>query len=372
MKVAKKHIQKAAQKHIKGHQRQPSLDFSVQSSEDGRTLYFRKDLDCISQDSGNGEMSPLGLGPAAKAAIRKGAMSEPVRRAHRVKIHEPPKTKRGILARMSSNSGGIAPTAIGESFDLETSSQASCPDSPLPEVQNPFQPEQENHPKCPQSNWDDQQNNIQISEPEQSEPFEELPTGPNPDEEIALESHLPPENLSHADSIPRPQLVSLPRLEAKFSPLVPPPSPARVRRTLEAPASPHPSRPIRTKAHSHSCPRKQTTSPNTPMVNHKPAVHWQKQQVQSYGTYGNQVKPIPNNLCLSDSMSSSDGSTDSLEFVPSCLPPSGEERNGTLQREMKALFDQRMREIRCKSPLFMDGEWRKFSSYIIIANMKLC
>ncbi|XP_075997478.1 1-phosphatidylinositol 4,5-bisphosphate phosphodiesterase eta-2 [Genypterus blacodes] len=354
VKVAKKHIQKAAQKHMKGPQRQPSVDFSVQSSEDGRTLFFRKDLDCISQDSGNGEISLLGLGPAVKPAIHKGTMSEPMRRAHRVKIHEPPETKRGILARMPSNSGGIAPTAIGESFDLETSSQASCPDSPLPEVQNPFQPEQENHPKPPQSQWEDQQNNIyQISEPEHSERLEEL-QGQNPDEEIALESHLPPETLSQADSIPQPQLVSWPGLEAKSSPLVPPPSPARVRRTLDSPANPHPSRPIQTRVRSHSCPRKQAASPNTPLVNRRPAVLWQKQKEQSYGSYGNQVKPIPNGLCLSDSTSSSDGSTDSLEFVPSCMPPSGEERDGTLQREMKALFDQRMREIRCKSPLFME------------------
>uniref|UniRef100_A0A8C2WDX5 Phosphoinositide phospholipase C n=1 Tax=Cyclopterus lumpus TaxID=8103 RepID=A0A8C2WDX5_CYCLU len=76
----------------------------------------------------------------------------------------------------------------------------------------------------------------------------------------------------------------------------------------------------------------------TPMMNRQPAIHWQTQQAQK--------RPIPNGLCLSDSTSSSsDGSTDSLEFVPSCVPAGAEQREGTLQREMKALFDQRMREI---------------------------
>nr|XP_020453626.1 1-phosphatidylinositol 4,5-bisphosphate phosphodiesterase eta-2-like [Monopterus albus] len=52
---------------------------------------------------------------------------------------------------------------------------------------------------------------------------------------------------------------------------------------------------------------------------------------------------------------STSSSTDSLEFVPSCVPAGTEQHEGTLQREMKALFDQKMREIRCKSPLFLDG-----------------
>ncbi|XP_044205894.1 1-phosphatidylinositol 4,5-bisphosphate phosphodiesterase eta-2 isoform X2 [Thunnus albacares] len=352
VKVARKHIQKAAQKHIKGHQRHPSVDFSVQSSEDGRNLYFRKDLDSISQDSRNGEMSFLVQGPAAKAAIHKLAMSEPVKRAHRVKIHEPPETRRGIFSRMSSTDSHhvvVAPRVIADSFDLETSSQASCPDSPAPDSQNPIQAELENEPKSPQINCAEQQT-VQKIEPEQPEPYEELPTETEPDKETTPEPDQPTET----DSVPEPQ--SVPQPQAKSSPLIPPSSPARVRRTLEAPATPRPSTPIRTKARSRSCPRKPTTSPHTPMVNRKLASQWQAQRAQSYGSYSKQVRPIPNGLCLSDSTSSSDGSTDSLEFVPSCVPAGTEHREGTLQREMKALFDQKMREIRCKSPLFLDDQ----------------
>ena len=68
------------------------------------------------------------------------------------------------------------------------------------------------------------------------------------------------------------------------------------------------------------------------------------------------MNPIPNGLCLSDSESSSAGSTDSLELLPSRVPFDGDRGDGTLQRQMNALFDEKMMEIRSKSPLFFNGE----------------
>ncbi|KAA8593327.1 hypothetical protein FQN60_009443 [Etheostoma spectabile] len=365
VQAAKKHIQKAAQKHMKGPQRQPSLDFSVQSSEDGRTLLFRKDLDTISQDSRNGELFPLVQGSAAaKAAIHKGAMSEPVRRAHKVKIPEPPETRRGIFSRMSSTDSqhrGTAPWVRADSFDHETSPQASCPDGLAPDSRNPIPEELENETDGSPESTCAGQEKVQTSEPQQPEDSEELPTKLEPDKVIAIEPEQPTQTQSLTYSVPQPRLQPVPQNllqhEAKSSPLVSPPSPPRVRRTLAASATTHSSTPIQTKARSRSCPRKPTSSPQTPMVNRKPAFHWQTQQAQKYNSYSSQVRPIPNGLCLSDrTSSSSDGSTDSLEFVPSCVPSGAEQREGTLQREMKALFDQRMREIHCKSPLFLNGE----------------
>lgn len=384
VQAARKHIRKAAQKHMKGHQRQPSLDFSVLSSEDGRALYFRKDLDTISQDSRNGEMSPLVHGPAAKAAIHKGAMSEPVRRAHKVRIHEPPDTRRGIFSRMSSTDShpvGPAPCVTADNFDLETSSQASCSDGPAPESQNPIQEEVENELNEPSESNCAEQETIQTFEPEQPEPSEELSVEP----ETGAESEQPSEAQNQTGSPPQPQPVPQPppQPEARRCPLIPPASPARVRRTLEAPAPTRPSTPIRTKPRSRSCPRKPTTSPQTPMLKHKPALLCQTQREQNSGSYSSQVRHVPNGLCLSDSTCSSSGSsTDSLEFVPSCVPGDAGQREGTLQREMKALFDQKMREIRCKSPLFPDGEswmmlihiWKekKYKSKVAVLNFNLC
>ncbi|XP_034543476.1 1-phosphatidylinositol 4,5-bisphosphate phosphodiesterase eta-2 [Notolabrus celidotus] len=356
--AARKHIQKAAKKHMKGQQRQTSLDSSVLSSEDGRSLYFRKDLDTISQESWNGDMPPLVLGPAAKASIHKGAVSEPLRRALRVKIHEPPETRRGIFSLMSSTDSHHieAPSCFrADSVDYETYSQASYPDGSAPDSQNRIEEELENEPE---SNCAEQET-VQTFEPEEPEEFEELSTGPLPDEDIYLEPEQQPETQTWTDSLPLPNHVPQPlsQQEANSSQPIPPSSPPRVRRTLEAPVTPLPSTLIRTKARSRSCPRRQASSPHTPIVKRKPALHWQTQRAFSEGSYHSRIRPIPNGLCLSDSSSSSsEGSTDSLEYMSSCMPYDADHNEGTLQREMRVLFDRRMSEIRCKSPLFLNGE----------------
>lgn len=380
MQAARKHIQKAAQKHMKSNQRHPSLEVSVQSSEDGRPLFFHKDLDTVSQDSKTGEMSWAAQGPAIRAANHKGAMSEPVRRAHRVKIHEPPETRRGFFSRMSStdsNHGGTAPCVKEESFDPDTPSQLSHPENPASDGQNQTEQKEENEPS--ESNCTEMQMGkgfkLEQSEiPEEAEPDEDIfsESGPTPEAQsrtgsVSQSQLVPPSEAKLSMLIPAssparvgwtldapphiPQFLS--HVEPNLSTLIPPSSPARVRRTLEAPPHVLPSTPIRTKAHARSVPRKQTASPQTPAATRRPAFHWQTQQEQ---TYSRQVRRIPNGLCLSDSSSSNDGSTDSLEFVPACVPAGPEQREGTLQREMKALFDQKMREIHCKSPLFVAGE----------------
>ncbi|XP_068172470.1 1-phosphatidylinositol 4,5-bisphosphate phosphodiesterase eta-2 [Antennarius striatus] len=348
VQAARKHIQKAAQKHMKSQQRQASLDFSVLSSEDGRAPYLRKDLDAISLDSKNGEMFPVVQGPTSKAAIHKGAMSEPVRRAHRVKIYEPPEKLRGIFSRMSSTDSNhmrASPWVKADSFDLETSPQASCLDSPAPNSPNPIKEELENeYDESTDSNCPEQEAG-QTFGPELPGQSKELSEEQQPDE-----SDQPPK--PHTDSVCQSQPMShhLLQPEAKSSPLIPPSSPAKVRRTLEAPAYPRLSAPEQTKARSQSCPRKPATAPHTP----NPILRWKTGQAHHFGSYGFHTRPTQNGLCLSDSTSSSsDMSSDSLELIPSCVPAGAEHLDGTLQREMKALFDQKMREIRCKSPLFL-------------------
>ncbi|XP_023810622.1 1-phosphatidylinositol 4,5-bisphosphate phosphodiesterase eta-2-like isoform X3 [Oryzias latipes] len=345
--AARKHIQKAAKKHMRGHNRQPSLDFSVMSSEDGRPLYVHRDLDNISVDSRNGEMSPMFQGAAARAAIHKGAMSEPVRRAHRVKIHEPPEVRRGLLCRMStadSQHSGIAPCVKEESFDLCPSSEPPYPES------SAISQNQISQTELPPSNCTEEHREGPF-QTELSEHCEESA----PEEDAFKESEQPPESQSPADPVFHFQ--SNPEPKASSSPLIPPSSPARVRRTLEPPTSTPRTKPARPKVRSQSCPRKQTTSPQTPAVKHRTAFQWQTQKALNCASYDSQVRRIPNGLHLSDSTSSSSGgSTDSLELVASFLPARTEQQEGTLQREMKALFDQKMREIRCKSPLFQDDE----------------
>ncbi|XP_077459403.1 1-phosphatidylinositol 4,5-bisphosphate phosphodiesterase eta-2 [Stigmatopora argus] len=327
VQVARKHIQKAAQKHMKGPQRQPSLDFSVQSSEDWPPLYLRKDVDCFSQDSRNEEMSLLGQGPAARAAAHRGIMSEPLRRAHRVKIHEPAQMRRGIFSKMSSTDSNPVPSfLLQESFDLDSPSRPNSPADPVP---------------------------IHFSQPQSLSEADELQTQPQFGEEEAeppaktvTDTKPPREPLpATPPSIPRYALCS----EAKFLPLIPPPSPARVRRTLEAHTPT-----IGSKVRSQSCPRKPHASPVTPAVDGRSAFRWQTWRVQSVDG-GQRVASVPNGLCLSDSSSSSGGSSDSLEYGDVSFAADSEPCDGTLQREMKALFDQKLRAIRCTSPRLFDA-----------------
>lgn len=348
VQAARKHIQKAAQKHLKGHQKQPSRDFSVLSSEDGRGFGFRRDLDTMSQDSRNGEM----FWPVAKAAAAyKGAMSEPVRRAHRVKIHEPPETRRGIFRRMSSTDSHHTSSSLcmkDDSFDFGSPPQTSCINGPTPGSQNPIQEEFENEQNesalltCAEQETDEthEPERPELCQPEQCQEEPQMRDGATQPE-------------VETNPLPQPRHLPHPQIQPEANP---PSSPARVRRTIGTSLHPLPSTPVRTKVRSHSCPRKQTTIAQTPMALRKNAPHLRAQGSLHRGSSGNQMRSIPNGLCLSDSTSSSsdvsDVSTDSQEFAPSVGPDGAEQREGTLQREMKALFDQRLREIRCKSPLF--------------------
>uniref|UniRef100_A0A8B9J8V2 Phosphoinositide phospholipase C n=1 Tax=Astyanax mexicanus TaxID=7994 RepID=A0A8B9J8V2_ASTMX len=74
----------------------------------------------------------------------------------------------------------------------------------------------------------------------------------------------------------------------------------------------------------------------------------------------------PGNTSRAESESSSQDSLESIDLsaLPSRFPDSQQQSVGTLQREMNALFEQKMREIRCHSPLFFSGE-----SYFVLLYM---
>ena len=352
-------MKKAAKKHIKGHQKQQSVDISLVWSEDIHPHHIRRDADSLSQDNRQADMFPGGLGPAAKAAIHKGAVSEPVKRAHTAQIQEPPEARRGIFSRTSSTVSSSGVTAVemrqGDS-DHKTLSRKLRPDPPELVTQG-----------SPQAAEDPLDSSKEIWIPHEQNPVETpalkgFGEGPEPGSAIALEPQLAAESQS-AGGFPQPQYGEHPlplnpsvALASPLPPPVPPPSPARGRRTLDGPPKPRPSSPIQNKGRSQSCPRRRTNTPQTPAVNRKPAVHWRKPPEEERGSYSDQVKPVQNGLCLSGSASSSDASIDSLELMPSCVPAGRDQRGGTLQREMNALFDQKMREIRCKSPIFFSDE----------------
>lgn len=263
-----------------------------------------------------------------------------------MKIQEPLQTRRDVFSRMSSTDSyhmGAPPFVVEESFVIDTSSQDSNPDGPELKSQNSIQEELEDE-------LDDEtreQGTLQTSETEEGpleapedrpleaplEAPEDRPVeGPleAPEEtDSGFKLKLKSQTVVMAPS--QPVLQTLLHPTTKPPPVVPPSSPTPVRRTFGAPFTPNQSSLIWTKARSLSCPRKQS-----PVLNHT-----------------HQTGHLANGRCL-DQCSSSSSSVDSLELVPSCRSVGTRQKDGTLQREMKALFDQKIKELRCKSPLFLD------------------
>uniref|UniRef100_A0A8C2YVR8 Phosphoinositide phospholipase C n=1 Tax=Cyclopterus lumpus TaxID=8103 RepID=A0A8C2YVR8_CYCLU len=120
-----------------------------------------------------------------------------------------------------------------------------------------------------------------------------------------------------------------------------------------------------------SVPRRCSLNTVTPAQSLTPdcrtSLRWQQATPANYGTvYGPTFTPFPKGqgnegLSLSDGSScDSFGSLSSLELPP-MLPPrsvldSRKRVVGTLQREMNALFAQKMEELRHKSPMFFAGK----------------
>ncbi|XP_039529486.1 1-phosphatidylinositol 4,5-bisphosphate phosphodiesterase eta-2 [Pimephales promelas] len=103
---------------------------------------------------------------------------------------------------------------------------------------------------------------------------------------------------------------------------------------------------------SQSVPRRRPSSPpNTTGLIRKEFLNQYPLPQCSYSAPKNSA---PNNHNLAESESSSLSSLDSLDLssLPSRFPDNQQQTMGTLQREMNALFEQKMREIHCHSPLF--------------------
>ncbi|XP_031732596.1 uncharacterized protein LOC116399522 [Anarrhichthys ocellatus] len=132
-------------------------------------------------------------------------------------------------------------------------------------------------------------------------------------------------------------------------------------------------RPVASQSSARSCSVPRRCSPNTVTQawsltpDCKTSLRWQQAPPPNYGTVCGLTSALfPNGngnegLLLSDSSScDSFGSLSSLESPP-LLPPrsvldSRKRAVGTLQREMNALFAQKMEELRHKSPMFFAGK----------------
>lgn len=273
-------------------------------------------------------------------------MSEPLKRASRLRFHEPLDTKPGVFARVALNSSG----RVGMSSNCITCFMGSK-ESPEAERKSPVKEKLGSKPKTGHGRRPER-NNQNVRQPQ------------------SVTKPLPLAGQTRSQESP-----PLPRscVEAQFqcSPqalLHPIPFPkSKARQTLGAQHNrPQPQALLRN-ARSCSVPRRRFPNTVTPApsltTDCRSSLHWQQAMPPNYGAVGTNLTNTTVNevLLLSDSSSCDTfGSLSSLESPP-MLPPSSlldsrKRAVGTLQREMNALFAQKMEELRLKSPMFFAGK----------------
>lgn len=303
----------------------------------------------------NGAFHPEeGKGKSSIFAQRR-PMSEPVKRASRLRFHEPVDMKPGVFARVALNSSG----RVGMSSNCITCVIGT---KESPEAERKGQVEEGKGCMLKTDNGEKQKKNNQSSSTKR---------------QVQPESGAKPQPLA---SYPE-SMLSLPKakpsMEAQFqcSPqalLRPIPfARSKARQTLAAqqiwsqPDASH------RKRRSCSVPRRLSYNSVTPAPSIAPDCRtnlcWQQAMPTYYGSVrSSALTPFTNGtsnegLSFSDSSScDSFGSLSSLESPP-MLPPrsvldSRKRAVGTLQREMNALFAQKMEELRHKSPMFFAGK----------------
>uniref|UniRef100_A0A9J8B219 Phosphoinositide phospholipase C n=1 Tax=Cyprinus carpio carpio TaxID=630221 RepID=A0A9J8B219_CYPCA len=268
--------------------------------------------------------------PRATPYRNRGVMSEPLKRANKLRLQDPLDEKPGVFARIAINSSGrVGMTSncikcvIGskESPDLERKVTSTFTQR-TPASLRP----------------------------------ERVSRSPTLSRQVQPEPILKPQGLAQTDSKPKSDPQALPK------PVPLPRSRANIRQTLATqPLNPTEDPSVRNDR-SFSVPRQLFWSPSTPpppVPDSKTSLCWQCPAPPNYGSNCNETRSVNDIKRLSDSDSSSCDSLASID-LPTIFPTLGMENRkraaGTLQREMNALFTQKMEEIRSKSPLFFTGK----------------
>ncbi len=340
--------------------------------------------DVISKDSRSTSQSE---------SLLRGAQSEPLRRAHKVCFLEPEgshEARRRLSSITCSGGAGVAMDYTNLAFDSKDISdldiKTSVVQSHLEEAKeltvskrNKQEHESTNLAitkiKVPTSTLNNQSLSKQISgvksedsgqEPEMYEPQESPKVQSEPTQESEpLHFHPIPDGvLDPSSGTLNTRTVLLRnkfghsldgRLNPQWQPLSIPATPALSRRANDPDTPSSKDSPFKGRR-SQSIPRRRPQSPpNTPHHVRKDFLNQHPLPQCSYSAPKNSVY---NNHNLAESESSSLSSLDSLDLstLPSRFPDNQQQTMGTLQREMNALFEQKMCEIRCHSPLFFRGK----------------
>lgn len=340
--------------------------------------------DVISKDSRSTSQS---------ASLLRGAQSEPLRRAHKVYFQEPEgshEARRRLSSITCSGGAGVAMDYTNLAFDSKDNSdldiQTSVVQSHLEETKeltvskrNKQERESTNLAitkiKVPSSTLNNKSLSKQISGVI-SEDSEQEPEMYNPQESPKIQSE-PTQECEPLNFHPIPDGVLDPssgtlntrtvllrntfgrsldgRLNPQWQPLSIPATPVLSRRMNDPETPSCKDSPFKGRR-SQSVPRRCPPSPpNTPHHVRKDFLNQHPVPQCSYSAPQNSVY---NNHNLAESESSSLSSLDSLDLstLPCRFPDNQQQTMGTLQREMNALFEQKMCEIRCHSPLFFSGK----------------
>ncbi|XP_068080446.1 1-phosphatidylinositol 4,5-bisphosphate phosphodiesterase eta-2 isoform X1 [Danio rerio] len=301
------------------------------------------------------------------ASLLRGAQSEPLKRAHRVSFQEP-EGSHEPRRRLSSipYTGGAAVDYTNLAFDSHSSSELdiqtfshledNTESKQNDSLSSKLEFESTDIPKSPASTLNEQCLSRQISaanehseqKPEMSKMIHSVPDPlnfhPIPD------GVLDPSRGTLNTLVPQNKFRSSldARLNPRWQPLSIPATPALNRRMNDK-GTPNS---LLKGCRSQSVPRRRPTSPpNTPGHIRRDPINQYFLPQCSYTTANDLV---PNNHNIAESESSSLSSLDSLDLstLPCRFPDNQQQTMGTLQREMNALFEQKIQEIRCHSPLF--------------------
>lgn len=303
----------------------------------------------------NGAFHPEeGKGKSSLFAQRR-PMSEPLKRASRLRFHDPLDAKPGVFARVALNSSG----RMGISSNCITC-VISSKESPEAERKDQVKERQECRSKITDGERQERSNRTSSTK-RQVQPEPLAKPQPLAAQTESQQSPLVPKSCVEAQFQYSPQAVLRPV----------PLSRSKARQTLGAQyIRPQPDSSQRN-SRSSSVPRRCSPNAVTPAPSLtsdcRTNLRWQQATPPNYGAVcGSMPAPFTNSsakegLSLSDSSScESFGSLSSLESPP-MLPPrsvldSRKRAVGTLQREMNALFVQKMEELRHKSPMFLAGK----------------
>uniref|UniRef100_M3ZIE9 Phosphoinositide phospholipase C n=1 Tax=Xiphophorus maculatus TaxID=8083 RepID=M3ZIE9_XIPMA len=296
----------------------------------------------------NGALHPEESKGKSSPFAQRRPMSEPLKRASRLRFHEPLDMKPGVFARVALSSSG----RVGMSSNCITCVIGS---KESPEAERKVEETQKGN--SGKTDADRQEKNV-CSDPDKRQVQQDSITKTAA---APLDLQQP---LSKATSCVEAQFQWPPQA-VLCTPLF---SRSKARQTLGPQHfRPHPQAHPRS-IRSCSFPRRRFPNAVTPAPCMAPdcrtSLCWQQTTPPNYGSVcGSSTTPL-RPLTASEALLLSDSSScDSLSSVesPPMLPPrcvldSRKRAVGTLQREMNALFAQKMEELHHKSPMFFAGK----------------